>query len=185
MQKSYCQIKPSSWIQSTEERTPSRNAETRQSKKAYYDKYFTDNKDNLQKTWKGIKEVINIKTKKFTHPTCIIDDNKSTITDPKQIANSFNKYYTSIADDILKKRKFQGTKKHSDYLKNQLNESFAYYECDSIEIESLISQLGIKKSYGPYSIPTDILHLLKKDISKPLSAIFNLSLSTGTHPIYK
>ena len=157
-------------------------AETRQSKKAYYDKYFTDNKDNLQKTWKGIKEVINIKTKNFTHPTCIIDDNKATITDPKQIANSFNKYYTSIADDILDKRKFQGTKKHSDYLKNQLKESFAFYECDATEIESLISQLIIKKSYGPYSIPTDILHLLKKDISKPLSAIFNLSLSTGTHP---
>ena len=67
-------------------------------------------------------------------------------------------------------------------MKNQLKESFAFYECDSIEIESLISQLIIKKSYGPYSIPTYILHLLKKDISKPLSAIFNLSLSTGTHP---
>ena len=36
------------------------STETRQSKKDYYGKYFTENKDNLQKTWKGIKEVINI-----------------------------------------------------------------------------------------------------------------------------
>ena len=156
--------------------------ETRQSKKAYYNKYFTENKDNLQKIWKGIKEVINIKTKNFSHPTCIIDENKSTITDPQQIANSFNKYYTSIASDILKKRKFNGTRTHSEYLKNQLTESFAFYECNAAEIELLISQLNHRKAYGPNSIPTDILHLLKKDISLPLSKIINLSLSTGEHP---
>ena len=121
--------------------------ETRQSKKDFYDKYFTENKDNLQKIWKGIKEVINIKNKNFNHPTCIIDENKSTISDPQQIANSFNKYYTSTASDILKKRKFNGTRKHSEYLKNQLRESFAFYACSADEIELLISQLNPRKAW--------------------------------------
>ena len=38
---------------------------TRNSKKSYYEKYFSKNKDNLRKTWQGIKEVINIKNKNF------------------------------------------------------------------------------------------------------------------------
>ena len=38
---------------------------SRQSKKDYYKQYFTENKDNLQKMWKGIKEIINIKSKKL------------------------------------------------------------------------------------------------------------------------
>ena len=44
---------------------------TRTSKKVYYQKYFSENKNNLQKIWKGIKEIINIKSKTFDHPTCI------------------------------------------------------------------------------------------------------------------
>ena len=154
---------------------------TRQSKKEYYNQYFTANTKNLQKIWKGIKEIINIKSKNFTHPTCIIENNK-TITNPKEIADSFNKYYTSIADDILNKRKYVGNKLHTDYLLDPLETSIAIYDCDQVEIENIISSLNPRKATGPNSIPSDILLLLKKDISYPLSIIFNLSLSTGVHP---
>ena len=34
----------------------------------------------------------------------------------------------------------------------------------------------------PLSIPVNVLQMLKKDISKPLSRIFNLSMRTSTHP---
>ena len=44
---------------------------TRTGKKAYYQKYFSENKGNLQKIWKGIKEIINIKSKNFDYPTCL------------------------------------------------------------------------------------------------------------------
>ena len=149
--------------------------------KDYYNQYFTENKDNLQKVWKGIKDIINIKSKNYSQPTCIIVNNK-TITDPKEIANSFNVYYTSIASDILKKRKYEGNKSHTDYLHNPLPETFVIFECDQKEIEDIINTLNPRKATGPNSIPTDILHLIKKDISYPLSKIFNLSLLTGVYP---
>ena len=38
------------------------------------------------------------------------------------------------------------------------------------------------KSYGPNSVPTHILQLLKEEICNPLKKIFNLSFSTGKHP---
>ena len=41
-----------------------------QSKKIH-DKYFTKNSNNLKKIWKGIKEIINIKSKNYDIPTCI------------------------------------------------------------------------------------------------------------------
>ena len=42
--------------------------------------------------------------------------------------------------------------------------------------------LSSKKACGPNSIPVDIMSLPKSDISKPLSKIFNLSLSTDVYP---
>ena len=43
----------------------------------------------------------------------------------------------------------------------------------------------MNKSSGPNSIPYKILHLLKKDISKQLADLFNLSLSPKVVPIRK
>ena len=151
------------------------------SKKAYYKKYFTDNKNNLQKMWKGINELINIKSKNFDSPSCI-QVNKATITDPIEISNYFNEYFTSIADEILNKRKYTGTKSHKDYLLTPLLENFNFEECEAREIELVIQSLNENKSSGPHSIPTRILKLLKNEISIPLQKIFNLSLSTGRYP---
>ena len=153
----------------------------RTSKKAYYQKYFTEHKGNLQKIWKGIKEIINIKSKNYDHPTCLqVGDHN--ITDPIQISNSFNDYFTTIADKILEKRKYNGTKSYRDFLSNRLLENFVFEDCNENEIKSIISSLDISKSSGPNSIPTCILHLLKDVICIPLKQIFNLSFSTGQHP---
>ena len=100
---------------------------TRQSKRDYYKHYFTENSSNLQKIWKGIKEIINIKSRNYNQPTCIVDKGK-TLTEPRAIANSFNKYYASIADDILKKRKSDGNKSYMDYLDNPAHQTIALYD---------------------------------------------------------
>ena len=154
---------------------------TRSGKKAYYQKYVAENKGNLQKTWKGIKEIINIKSKNFDYPTCLqVGD--ANITEPTAITNSFNDYFTSIADEILQKRKYNGAKSYRDFLANSLIANFVFEDCDENEIKSIISSLNTFKSSGPNSIPTHILHLLKEKICNPLKNIFNLSFSTGQHP---
>ena len=154
---------------------------TRNAKKNFYKKYFTENKNNLQKIWKGIKEVVNIKSKNFEQPSCISNKDEA-VTDPTKIANAFNGYFSTIAEDILNKRKFTGTKSFTDYLTNPLCNSFVFRECNELEIRSIITSLGVNKAAGPNSIPTNILHLLKDEICSPLSMIFNISLSTGQHP---
>ena len=153
------------------------------SKKNYYQNYFTENNKNLRKVWKGIKEIINIKTKSHDLPSCLTINN-SNITDPLQISNQFNSYFSTIAENILKERKFHGNKIFSDFLPdpfpNNITDDFP--PTDENEISDLISQLKSNKGTGPNSIPTQILHLIKLEIAKPLASIINMSFSTGIHP---
>ena len=154
---------------------------TRTGKKNYYQRYFTVHKDNMKKVWKGIKEIVNIKSKNYDYPTCL-QDKASTVTNPVAIANSFNDYFTSVADKILNNRKYTGNKLFSDFLRNRMDTNFTFEPCTKEEIAALILSLKSSKSYGPNSIPVFILHLLVDTISSHLETIFNLSFRTGRHP---
>ena len=154
---------------------------TRKNKEEYYKKYFSKHDKNLKKIWDGIKEIINIRQKSSSLPTSL-NNKGSILTNQKEIANHFNSYFSGIAENILKNRKYEGSHSYQEYLKNPLQNSHIFFDCDPTEIESLISLLEISKSSGPYSIPVNVLHMLKNDISIPLSKIFNLSMKLGAHP---
>ena len=97
------------------------------------------------------------------------------------IANILNNYFSFVAD--IAKQNIKYIHKHySDYLNNQCNNSIFIQPTDSEEIANIISTLNMNKSSGPNSIPYKILNLLKKDISKQLADLFNLSLSSGVFP---
>ena len=57
--------------------------------------------------------------------------------------------------------------------------SFYIFHVTCSEIEAEISRLKTGKSVGPFSIPIDILKMLKAYVSKPLEIVFNASFSTG------
>lgn len=157
------------------------NHSLKNNKKAYYNDYFTRYKQDLQKVWSGIKNIINIKNKNLDYPTCITH-NDELVTNPTDISNKFNDFYVSIADNILNNRRYGGKALFTDFLDNPMPNSMALYPCDDAEVASIIRQLDSKKASGPNSIPPDILHLLQHDISKPLTKIYNLSFKTGVHP---
>ena len=58
----------------------------KKSKQAYYNKYFETNWINIKKTGKRIKSLISRKTV----PTLFSLDNGDTLTNPYDIANTFN-----------------------------------------------------------------------------------------------
>ena len=153
------------------------------SKMDFYKSYFSNNNKNLRKVWEGIKTIINNKNKSFDSPTCLTQDDES-ITDPIEISNEFNQYFSKIADSILDKRKYHGNKSYSDFLidpsPNSINDSFD--PTNEEEIYNIISKMKSNKSCGPTSIPTKILKLIQFEICKPLAEIINLSFSTGIHP---
>ena len=86
----------------------------KKSKQAYYNKYFERNWNNIKSTWKGIKSLNSLKTVVYSVPTVLSLDNRDTITNPYDIANTFNNYLTSIAETTKKSIKY--SRKHfSDF----------------------------------------------------------------------
>ena len=65
---------------------------------------------NIKNTWKGIKSLISLKTVASSIPTVLFLDNSDTITNPYDIANTFNNYFASIAETTKKSIKY--THKH-------------------------------------------------------------------------
>ena len=110
-----------------------------------------------------------------------ISQGEDVITNPYDIANTFNNYFSSIADTAKENIKYSH-KHFSDYLNNQCNNSTFIQSTNSEEIANIISTLNMNNSSGLNSIPYKTLNLLKKDISKQLADLFNLSLSSGVFP---
>ena len=151
----------------------------RQSKNNYYQIYFTENAKNLQQTWKGIENIININNKSNGQPKSIVVDNL-VCTDQKKIANHFNDYFSTIADKLQSKIYHEGHD-FKKYLFDSNHNSFFLRPTNGNEIIQVIMEFNVNKSNGPNSIPTEILHLIKGLIADPLSHVINLSFSEGIY----
>ena len=154
----------------------------KESKKKFYSSYFNRNKNNMRNLWKGINQIVNIKAKAYDHPTCLLDKNNDCLTQPLDIANNFNSYFSSVSESILEERKYTGDGNFRKYLSHSNTNSIAVDPVDGDEIIKIISEFKLNKATGPTSVPTDILRYLKNDIARPLCWIINISLSSGTHP---
>ena len=78
----------------------------RKSKQAYYDKYFERNWNNIKKKWKRMNSLISLKTVASSVPAALPLDNDDTITNPYDIANTFNNYFASIAESTKQNKVF-------------------------------------------------------------------------------
>ena len=155
----------------------------KRSKQVYYDKYFETKWNNIKNTWKGIKSLISLKSIASNVPTVLSLDNSDTITNPYDIANTFNNYFASIAENTTKKHKIIFT--YINIFQTVLQMKLVtQYSCN----------LMIKKKYlTSYLLSTLIrllvvivylteYYILKNEISKHLTDLFNLSFMTGVFP---
>ena len=98
----------------------------------------------------------------------------------KPSINRVNNYFRSIVKKTKDNISYSH-KHYSDYLSNKCKNSFFIHPTKKDEIADIISSLDNNKSAVPYSIPNNILILLKNEISNPLADLFNLS-SSGKFP---
>ena len=136
----------------------------------------------MKDTWKEIKSLISLKSVASNVSTVLSLDNGDTITNPYDIANTFNNYFTSIAETTKKSIKYSH-KHFSDYLSNENSSTIFLQPTDKEEIANIISSFNSNKASGPNSIPYRILYLLKNEILKQLADLFNLSFMNGIFPL--
>ena len=148
-------------------------------KKNYYIN-FQENLNDIKSTWKGIKEIININSTK-SKQRINLNINKKIISDSKTIANSFNDFFSTVADKLSQKI-IPSRNSFRDFLTNPNEKSLFLSPVNKEEIENCILSMNSGKSTGPNSIPTNLLKLTYKIISQPISVIINNSFSTGIFP---
>ena len=78
--------------------------------------------NSMKNIWRGIKQVITIKSKKCQTPNNIVKNNKS-LTNPKDIANAFNDYFAAIGSNIASTIP-PATKSFTEYLTEPQCKSF-------------------------------------------------------------
>ena len=101
----------------------------------------------------------------------------------KSIANELAKYFSSVGKSYAEKIQKPETS-ISDYLSkmNKCKKSIFLQPTDESEVSNLIENVPNKTSSGPDGISNHTLKDLKQALVKPLTIIFNQSLSEGTFP---
>ena len=121
-------------------------------KQAYYDRYFEEYWNNTKNTWKGVKYLISLITVASSIPTVLSLDNGDTITNPYDIANTFNNCFVSMAETTKNSIKYSH-KHFSDNLSNESDSTIFLEPTDEEELANIISSLNSSKASGPNSIP--------------------------------
>ena len=69
-------------------------------------------------------------------------------TNPEEISEGFNAYFSSIAEKLLPKHT-AGTKHFSEYLSNRVDQNFIFESADPVEVINIIDSLDNGKGTGP------------------------------------
>ena len=156
------------------------NREIKKSKKNYYSQYFENNKNNIKKTWDGIRSIINIKKSKHA-PITQLKVNDKLINNQKEIAETLNNFFVNVGPSTEKTIPRNPKIKPDKYLKNRNQLNFLIAHISNEEVLEIINQLE-NKSTGPQSIPIKLLKLIPDLILVPLCKIINLSFHSGVYP---
>ena len=109
-------------------------------------------------------------------------DNR-TLTNPKEIANSFNVFFSTIGTNLSSNVNNINTYlKFNDYLNHPTDHRFKFQQVSSKEVLSIINEIKNNTSSGKDEISNILPKSIKVEISEPLTVIINQSLLTGTFP---
>ena len=109
----------------------------KKSKKDYYSSYFEESKQNMTKTWKGIKELVNTNNNLSTNVTQL-KANNSIIDDPQLISDTFNNFVANVGPNT------NNTIPNLGWFTSYLNGRSQYVSCNNTtsEIKPIGSVLG-------------------------------------------
>jgi hypothetical protein len=139
----------------------------------YLDKY----KGNAQKTWSLINEILNKKTCNKLPDE--IKCNGGMLTDNKDIANSFNEYFTNVGTKLA--NKINTNVNPMTFMKDRVYQSMYVKSVGEKELVEIIDNLK-NGSAGWDGIKASVIKSVKNEILPILLYLVNLSLETGVFP---
>ena len=97
------------------------------------------------------------------------------------VANSFNQYFTSVAQKLVEKMKPAATD-FKDFLVHSNLNSIFLYPVTPEEINDIIANLDESKSNDSDNVPTRLIKLARNTISEHFATIANSSFLEGVFP---
>ena len=155
------------------------NKTVRASKKLYYMNNIVKNAKNPKKTWDILRELTTGKTEKNQIDKIKVND--KIITEPTCMANEFNNFFTRVGRNIANSVGLTSVKP-ADYLPKTSPPPLRLDEVSQHQVVDIISAMESKSSTDASGINTKMLKFIKYQISKPLSHLFTLSVTTGVFP---
>ena len=134
----------------------------------------------MKKTWKGIKDIININNKPGSQISQLVYKDKQ-ITSNKGMANTFNEFFTDVGPNLDNEIP-KNPRNPIIYVTNRILDSFLIAPTTPNEISDIIGALDDTKSSGRCSIPTKFLKMATEDIFVTFSEICNSSFEEGFFP---
>ena len=152
----------------------------RKSKRDYFYKKFESTKNNIRQTWKTINGIIG-KNKITKQQSSFTADNGEVVKDPTRICNLFNNFFVEIGPKLASNIHHSG-KDFYEYLQHPTQNNLFLNPIHSKEILKIVNKFNQNKSPGHDGIGNRIVKKVIHEIIKPLTDIFNLSLSKGKVP---
>ena len=133
----------------------------------------------IKKNWKLLNDLTLRKRNKTRSPT-EIEINGITTQNSTQIAEAFSPYFSSVGSNLESQIPHSNTTLLS-YMGERVQSSFFASPSTAKEVEIIISELNCRSGHS-YTIPQKIFVKFDHVLSKPISDLFNLSISTGVFP---
>jgi hypothetical protein len=155
-------------------------------KKKFYNEQILNSRNKIKTTWNIIKTTTNNRNNNTN--LNFLNTKNGLASDPVQITESFNTYFTSIAGQFIMETKSHKNLVNDNPLSflygkfNQFKSRLKFKFTTTHEINKMIMSLNVKDSYGYDEISSRILKISAPFIVSPLTFIINKILSSGVFP---
>ena len=153
----------------------------RTAKKNHITTEIESNRLNMKETWKTLNNVLG-RNKTSRLPDFFIDSNGNKITEPKEIADNFNNFFTTIGSKLADKIIPPDINYSSPLKHNNVKNAIFLKPTSPDEIIKITNKLKSSTSSGIDNISTKLLKTIINEIAPALSHVFNLSLLKGIVP---
>ena len=154
------------------------NAILKATKRSYYINLFNNFKSNTKKLWETLNKLT--KSNHSERPRANLISNNSIISNPREIANTFNTFFAGIATQ-LESRLPPAETDPMHYLRGNFPNSMVVPDISICNVVKVIKTLKSKKcgidDFASFIIKENA-HLL----AQPLSFLFNQSIESGKFP---
>ena len=159
------------------------NAMRQKLKRRYFRNKLEDRKGDLRKTWEVLGEVLKGRAGKPGGVPCrYFEKDGQGITDGNKIAKGFCDFYCKVGPELAKKIGRERNSSFTDFMGNRVTDTLFLRPTTPKEIEELCKSIEASKGMGWDGISPRVIKAVAKEISDPLSRLFNSCMREGYFP---